>query len=66
MPSVVPPIENSTMSRAITTAPRAPKRLATWATPLSIAPVCIDIVMKMPIAMTNRKTPAAPNSSPVS
>ena len=64
MPSVVPPIEKSTIITAISTAPRVLIRCATRATPLSIAPVFIAIVMNTPMARTNRKTPAAPNSSP--
>lgn len=48
----------------MTIAPRLLNRCATCAMPLSIAPVRIDIVMKMPIAITKKNTPAAPNSSP--
>ena len=64
MPSVVPPIENSTMRTAISTVPRPLMRVAIRATPLSMAPVFMAMVMKTPMAMTNRNTPAAPKSSP--
>ena len=53
-------MENSTIRTAISDRAPPPIRVATRAMPLSMAPVRIAMVMKMPMAMTNRKTPAAP------
>ena len=66
MPSVVPARENSTISTTIRGAPRPPRRAPTRPMPASIAPLRIVMVMKTPMASTNRNTPAAPKSSPTS